>query len=245
MRIGIIAAMPGELKPLVKGWKRMPVSQRTAWKWLSGSGDNVYVAVCAGMGAAAATRAFAEAEADGPLSMVLSIGWAGALREGTCAGEVMIPDLVVDAQTGERMALTPECRSCVLVTTAQVAGEREKRRLAATYGGVLVDMEAATVVRLAQMRGISVCCIKVITDEVGVPLPDLNVYIDKMGQMQTMRFLGYIAVRPKYWKPLLALGTSSARGAKILASMIYNLILNPSLNIAEVNRTGTIQDWQV
>ncbi len=243
MRIGIIAALPGELKPLVKGWKRMPVSQRMARKWLSGSGDDVYVAVCAGMGAVAATRAFAEAEADGPLNMVFSIGWAGALCEGTCAGEIMIPDLVVDAQTGERMALTPECRNCVLVTTARVAGESEKRRLAASYGGVLVDMESATVVRLAQMRGVPVCCIKVITDEVGVPLPDLNPYIDKMGQMKMMRFIGYVAFRPRHWKPLIALGKSSTLGATVLASVIYNLIFNPSLNIAEVNRTGSIQDW--
>src|SRR5215469_11286195 len=153
MRIGIIAALPGELKPLVKSWKRVKTSTARAKKWALRRGDDEWVAVCAGMGAEAVRRAFAEAERNGPLEMVLSVGWAGALLDEVSVGIAQVPTVVIDAQTGEQFGLTQDKRKWRLVTTPQVADAKEKLRLAATYpGAVLVDMEAATVARMAAMR---------------------------------------------------------------------------------------------
>ena len=46
-----------------------------------------------------------------------------------------------------------------------------KARLAEAYGGaVLVDMEAATVARMAKMRQIPLLCIKGVSDEAGAKL---------------------------------------------------------------------------
>jgi adenosylhomocysteine nucleosidase len=153
MRIGIIAALPGELKPLVKNWKRAKTSARRTCKWILRRGDDEWVAVCAGMGADAVQRAFAEAEHDGALDMVLSIGWVGALHNEVPAGTAQVPTIVIDSQTGEQFSLTQGKRIWRLVTAQRVADAKEKARLAATYpGAVLVDMEAATVARLAPMR---------------------------------------------------------------------------------------------
>ena len=66
-----------------------------------------------------------------------------------------------------------------------MANEAEKRRLAETYGGMLVDMESATIARLAQMRGIPVCCMKIDYEtDVSARLPNLNPFISAMGQMR-------------------------------------------------------------
>ncbi len=68
------------------------------------------------------------------------------------------------------------------MTTARIADEAEKRRLAATYpGAVLVDMEGATVARLASMRGIPVYCFKAVSDGLGEMLPDMNPYRRRRG----------------------------------------------------------------
>ena len=57
-RIGIIAAMPGELKPLVQGWKQVRASHgESAWQGTMES--TTCIAVCAGMGKQAAERACA------------------------------------------------------------------------------------------------------------------------------------------------------------------------------------------
>jgi hypothetical protein len=76
-RTAIIAAMPGELKPLVRGW---PHSTRNGVHfWAQRNEEEEWIAACAGAGQAAATRAFAAIEDGGPIDLVFSIGWAGAL----------------------------------------------------------------------------------------------------------------------------------------------------------------------
>jgi adenosylhomocysteine nucleosidase len=219
VKIGIIAAMPGELKPLVRHMPKLPVvrgSGISMWEWERG--DLQVTAVCAGMGAAAARRAFTAAEHTGSLDEVLSVGWAGALNNSAKVGECYIPSEVIDAQTGERFELGSDGERCV--TTVRVADAAEKRRLAATYGAMLVDMEAATVARLAQMRGIPMRCFKAVSDGVDAHLPDLNPYIDERGHLRMVGFLAAVAMRPQSWGALLQLGRNSARSATALAEVV-------------------------
>jgi adenosylhomocysteine nucleosidase len=240
MRIAIIAALPGELGPLVKGWQRVATNDRGIKKWMLSRDRDTWIAVCAGMGADAARRAYANAALDGPLDMLLSVGWAGSLDPAVGAGTVQVPTVVIDAQTGEQFSLTQGERQWRLVTTARVADDAEKARLAATYrGAVLVDMEAATVARLAEMRGIPLLCIKGVSDAAGAVLPDLNPFIDQKGQMRMARFLAYIAVRPRYWPSLWHLGQNSARAAEAMRDLILEFMREK--NVDKLIRTGSIQ----
>ncbi len=242
MRVAIIAALPGELKPLVNlGFKRVPASSKTVMKWVCPMAEDEWVAVCAGMGADAARRAFAESEASGPIDRVLSVGWAGALNEEVYAANSFIASAVVDAQTGERFKLAAGERSMVLVSTARVADETEKRRLAATYSGAMVDMESAAVLRLAMTLDIPVCCVKAISDEVGAILPDFNQFINRQGQMRMFAFVCHVAVRPRYWAALVRLGQTSSAAAHNLASTVFTILSGPK-DFAEINRTGSV-DW--
>ena len=173
-RVGIIAAMPGELAPLVKGWERVPTAKHV-WRWEKEDRGAKWIAACAGIGRDRATKAFAEAEKDGALSAVLTIGWAGALREGFSAGNEYQVRQIVNAQTGEQFEAVSGGERAGLVTSARIAGEAEKRRLAAAYpGAALVDMEGATVARLASMRRIPVFCFKAVSDGLEDRLPDMN-----------------------------------------------------------------------
>ena len=240
MRIAIIAALPGELKPLVKGWQRVATKDRGIKKWILSRDADTWIAVCAGMGADAALRAYASAVSDGPVDMLLSVGWAGALDPTVGPGTAQVPTVVIDAQTGEQFSLTEGDRKWRLVTTARVADGAEKKRLAATYlGAVLVDMEAATVARLADMHGIPLLCIKGVSDAADATLPDLNPFIDHRGQMRMGRFLAYIAVRPGYWPSLLHLGKNSARAAEAMRDLILKFMKEK--NAEKLIRTGSIQ----
>jgi adenosylhomocysteine nucleosidase len=238
MRIGIIAALPGELKPLVKGWQSVKDLNPNVKRWVLARGEDTWIAVCAGMGAEAARRAFAAAEADGPLELVLSIGWVGALKAESAAGSVHVPTVVIDAQTGEQFSLTQGDRTWRLVTTARVADAPEKARLTATYGAALVDMEAATVARLAEMRKIPLLCIKGVSDEAGAELPDLNPFIDQQGQMRMASFLAHVAVRPCYWPSLAQLGRNSARAAEAMRDLIVEFMKEK--NVEKLIATGSL-----
>ncbi len=223
MRIAIIAALPGELKPLVKGWQALQKLPKGIQMWQQPRAQNDVVAVCAGMGAAAARRAFAAAEFGGALDLVLSVGWAGGL-DATDDGTAKVVSEIIDTQTGERFHPSSSDGAFRLVTAVGVANAAEKRRLAATYAATLVDMEAAAVARLAQIRAIPMICIKAVSDDVAAKLPDLNPFIDLSGQLRLGRFLAYVALRPGYWAPLAALGRRSAHAAEALAGAVERLL---------------------
>jgi adenosylhomocysteine nucleosidase len=105
-RTAIIAALPGELKPLVRGWQHESRNGVDLWRWQYGQGE--WIAACAGAGVDAATRAFAEAEQYGPATCVLSVGWAGALNSDFKPGLAYRVTGVIDARTGERFE-TADC----------------------------------------------------------------------------------------------------------------------------------------
>ena len=238
MKIGIIAALPGELRPLVKGWKRRPAPAKGVSLWTTHQDGDEIVAVCGGMGAEAARQSLAAAESSGTLDIVLSVGWAGALDSGMRIGECYIPSEVIDVQTGERFSLTDGSRTLRLVTSPVVADNLEKRRLWSAYDAALVDMEAATIARLAAMRGIPFCCFKGVSDGPEATLPDLNRFIDDRGQMRMRAFLWHVAMRPMLWQPLKALGRNSSLAAEALASKIQRFLLETDVD--RTNRTGAV-----
>jgi adenosylhomocysteine nucleosidase len=217
-RIGIVAAMPGELKPLVSGWNKQDGSM-----WTGSLAGRECVAVAGGMGRAAAARACERIFAAGPVDALISVGWAGALSCGVKPPDAFEVKEVVDPQTGERF-LTGQEQGLRLVTLDHVAGVKEKRRLAESYRAVLVDMEAATVARLAQERGVAFWCCKGISDGSSDELPDFSLFISAKGQMRMGAFLAHVAVRPRYWRNLARMGSNSAKAAVALGRLIEEVV---------------------
>src|SRR5579863_540752 len=174
-RVALIAAFPGELRPLVGSW---PHSKRNGVQfWARRSEEEEWIAACAGTGQDAATRAFAALEDGGPIDLVISLGWAGALRTELPGGSAYNVAGVIDARTGERFLCDAGAGDLWLVTNPTVADEWEKRRLANTYHAALVDMEAAALARLAAMHEIPFYCIKGVSDGVRARLPDFNRFL--------------------------------------------------------------------
>jgi adenosylhomocysteine nucleosidase len=219
-RTAIIAALAGELKPLVVGWKHDSRDKVDLW---SHRDENLYVAACAGVGQAAATRAFAAIERDAPIDLVFSIGWAGALTADLMPGSVHNVAGVIDVQTGERFLCDAGAGDRWLATSPKVADEVEKRRLAASYGAALVDMEAAAVARLAGMRGIPFYCIKGISDGFTDKLPDFNHFM-RDGQFEMARFVLYALLRPWYWPALARMGENSKKASQHIAESLYDFL---------------------
>jgi adenosylhomocysteine nucleosidase len=237
-RIAILAALPSELKPLVKGWQRQPAGKYVSlWTTVDADGDEL-IAVCAGMGATAARRAFQAAEDRGPLDLVLSVGLAGATDAGVRLGTVACLSEVIDVQTGERFTLTEGERRLRLATVTRTAGVQEKARLFASYAAVLVDMEAATVARLAAMRSVPMCCFKAVSDAADANLPEIDRFVDANGQLSVPRFLAYLAVHPGQWSAVARLAKSSRSASEELAESLRAFLRHKDWSYT--NRTGDI-----
>jgi adenosylhomocysteine nucleosidase len=213
-KIAIIAALPGELKPLVRGWE-----QRGKNAWVGRIGECDAVAVAGGIGASAVEREAERVFAGGNLDALVSYGWAGAL---TCAVKPPLAcaiSEVIDAQHGAQFA-TKLAKGYRLITLDHVARADEKRGLAEKYQSVLVDMEAAAVARIAAERNVPFYCFKGISDGYTDQIPDFSQFIDSEGQLQMATLLAHVALRPKYWTSMQRLGQNSSEAARGLAEMV-------------------------
>lgn len=216
-RIGIVAALPGELKPLARGWEKRG-------KLLRGQVGNVEaVATAGGMGSRAAELACASILEDGSVDALLSVGWAGSLSCGLKPPTACAVSEVVDTLTGETFS-TANGDGQRLLTLDHVAGRDEKRSLGMQYQAALVDMEAAAVARVALARGLGFYCFKAVTDGPSDQLPDLNRFTGSDGTLRMAAFLSYVAGRPRFWPGLWRLGKNSSEAAVQLAHFIHSFL---------------------
>ncbi len=230
-RTAIIAAVPGELKPLVKNsagaW---PHSTRNGIHFWVRRGEKEdweeeWIAACAGAGQEAATRAFAVIEDGGPIDLVFSIGWAGALRDEIAPGTAHNVAGVIDLRTGERFRCDAGAGENWLLTSPQVANSAEKRRLASAYKAALVDMEAAAIARLAAMRSIPFYCIKGVSDGLKNHLPDFNRFLSPSGRFHLARFVLFALLRPWYWPAHIRMGENSKQASQSVAESLHEFLL--------------------
>ena len=221
-RTAIIAAFPGELKPLVHGW---PYGTRNGVEfWAQRDSEDEWIAACAGAGQPAATRAFAAIEDGGPVDLLFSVGWAGALTSDIETGSAHNVAGVIDVKTGERFRCEAGSGEVWLATSTKVADEAEKRRLASTYHAGLVDMEAAAVARLAAMREIPFYCIKGVSDGLSERLPDLNRFLSPDGRLRLSRLVLFSILRPWYWPALVRMGENSSKAARNMAESLLEFL---------------------
>ncbi len=221
-RVAIIAAMPGELKPLVRGW---PSSTRNGIRfWAQRNEEEEWIACCAGAGQAAATRAFAAIEDGGPIDLVFSYGWAGALTADAKPGTAYSAAGVIDVRTGERFRCDAGAGEHWLVTSPVVANEAEKQRLASAYNAGLVDMEAAAIARLAQMRSLPFYAIKGVSDGLHEKLPDLNRFIRSDGQFDLTAMVLFSILRPWYWPSLMRMGENSSKASQSMREVLLDFL---------------------
>lgn len=207
----IIAALPREVKALVRGWQEHRLPGRiTAYT------NDFAVVACAGMGAERATLAVQAALSLKPVTSLLSAGLAGACDPALRVGDIVRAGVVVDARTGERFSNSSFKQT--LITTAAIAGSKEKQRLYASYEASAVDMEAATVARLAEAHHLSFRAIKSISDESTFEMQELGQFATADGQLREAAFAVHSALRPQLWPKLFALAGNSKRAVQTLTT---------------------------
>ena len=221
VQFAVLAALPREVRGTVGRNAPEPLYLRR--------GIHLYrlpemVVATAGMGASRVALAFAAMmEACDP-AVVISAGLAGACDAEIAAGSVYEAGMVVHSQTGERFQTGSKASRLILVTTAAIAGVQEKARLAATYGAAMVDMEAATVARLAIAHSLPFRAIKGISDAHDFEMASLSRFAGAQGQFRTAAFAVHTALRPHHWRPAARLGRESNKALEAMGAKLAELI---------------------
>ncbi len=229
-RVGIVAALPAELKPLVRGWVRQPDGT-----YLQQHGQFAALAIAGGMGVENAKRAVEQLASHGALDALVSIGWAGATSCGVQPGKTYDVGEVIDEVGGNRYRTANEANALKLVTSPRILGRQEKRSRAEQWGVSLVDMEAAAVAKLAQEQNIPFFCWKAITDSANEELPDLNQFVVDH-QLRLPQLVTYVLPRPRYIAPLLRMGRNGRSGAEALGRTVQRW-----LSTIQSREAGTTQ----
>jgi adenosylhomocysteine nucleosidase len=211
----IVAALPREIQPLVRGWKE----HRLPGNILAYTNDNAVV-VCAGMGAQRAVLAVQTAMQLKPVTALLSVGLAGACDPSLDVGAIVRAGEVIDVQTGERFS-NSQFRQ-VVVSVASVANVQEKQRLYATYYASAVDMEAAAVAHLAKAHGLYFQVTKAISDKADFEMGLMDRFVTADGQFREAAFAAHAILRPWLWKELISLALNSKRAIAALTVELKN-----------------------
>lgn len=208
----MIAALPREVRALVKGWERRRIAGGVVYT----NGDAVVA--CAGMGAARMALAVQAAMDVLPVTDLISVGLAGACDPKMRVGEIVRAGVVVDARTGERFEDAQFKQ--VLVSSDAIANAKEKARLHASYSAAAVDMEAASVARLAQAHGLGFHAIKAISDEAEFEMEGLARFSTAEGQFREAAFALHAALRPAMWSKVIVLGRNSSKAVDALTEAL-------------------------
>ena len=223
--VAIVAALPRELLALAGEAKPDKALRREGIYLVRVPGG---VLAAAGMGAARVTLAVEAALRAAPgVDTLLSAGLAGACSGQLQPGQIAEAALVVDARTGERYSTG--CEGEVLVSFDAIASVKEKARLAAAYGAALVDMEAATVARLALARGLGFRAVKGVSDAHDFELEGLSRFSGKRGEFRTAAFALHTALRPWMWGPAMTLGRHSTRALAGLTEALRQVLVDASV----------------
>jgi adenosylhomocysteine nucleosidase len=207
----IIAALPREVKHLVCGWQEHRLPNKTILYT-----NDVAVVACGGIGPARATLAIQAAMAMKPVTALLSVGLAGACDPSLKVGDIVRAGVVVDTQSGERYSNSQFKQ--VLVSTPAIASVKEKQRLYESYRASAVDMEAATVARIAQAHNLPFQAIKVISDDASFELQELGRFVTPDGRFREAGFAAYSVAQPRLWSKLFHLAANSKRAVECLTA---------------------------
>lgn len=244
-KIAIIAAMEREIAPLVRGWQRATLSSAPTLssnkrEFSCFERDGV-VAVVSGIGCKNAELAARAVVAQYRPSILISVGLAGALIRSLKAGSVFTPNLVVDAADGAEYRCTADSNHVsggVLLSAGEIAGAQAKQELVNRFHGLVVDMEAAGVAKVAQEAQIGFRCVKAISDEADFMMPPMGKFVAAAGNFQTGKFALWAAMRPWQWATVAALARNSKRATLALCNRLQADLAggSPSKEIATLNK---------
>jgi len=215
IEVAIVAAMEREIAPLVRGWEMILGPRYRFYER-----GNV-IAFAGGIGPRAARHAADTVLTFRQPALIISAGFAGALRESLSVGAVFVPTKVLSIP--EEQTFSIENGKGTLVSVADIVNPRMKQELKTRYAADAVDMEAASVAAIAQARGVRFLAIKAISDEATLELPPMSRFIDSRGEFQTFRFAVHTAIRPALWSAIGRLKRNADKAANALCEFLARI----------------------
>jgi adenosylhomocysteine nucleosidase len=183
MRIGMLAPMPSELRPLVRKLELRPSAAAAGTKVHEGrSGSASVVAATTGMGTAGAADAARSLLDGGDVDHVLVVGIAGGIDDRLAIGDVIRPGVVIDGASGAEYRPHPLGEQSdspdqgALHTSDEFIVDPERVAALRARGVIAMDMETAAVAAVCEERGCPWSVVRAISDRSSDGMADEEVF---------------------------------------------------------------------
>ena len=167
VRVGVLAPMKSELKPVVKAFGLEPAQIDGVSVHTGTVGNADVVATLTGIGTGLATKATERLLALGEFDRVMVVGIAGSVGPTVNIGDLVIPEVVVDGTTGSEYRPAPiesPAPRGSIHTSDDFIVDRERLALLIAQGVIAVDMETGSVAAVCAARGVAWSTVRAISD---------------------------------------------------------------------------------
>ncbi len=211
----VLAAMPRELRPLVRAFRLRPTASAGLPAWDDGS----VLAVAVGVGPARASAGAANVLQGVTAARVVVTGVAGGIDSSLGVGDLVRPAAVVDVRTG--VVRTPTrggARSGVLATVERIylsgTGPTDEPAVRLPPDTTAVDMETAAIAAVCDAKGVPWDVVRAISDVAGTLTPEIASLLRPDGRVDMTGATRLVLRDPRSIGRLVRLGLDTARAVR-------------------------------
>jgi adenosylhomocysteine nucleosidase len=167
IRVGVLAPMKSELRPVARAFALRPAQIDGIDVHTGVVGNAEVIATTTGIGTALATSATEWLLDVAELDRVMVVGIAGGVGPSVGIGDVVIPEVVVDAPSGNAYrpaAIDGPAPRGSIVTSDDFVVDPDRLAHLIAQGVVAVDMETGSVAAVCDRRGVRWSAVRAISD---------------------------------------------------------------------------------
>jgi nucleoside phosphorylase len=171
---------------------------------------------------------------DQSIDICICAGLAGGLRPSLKAGEVFVPDVIMESEKNSTRTCNQELveiaaglgatRVGRILTSKIVLGQVQSKKAAASHADA-VDMESFEVVTIASEKRIPATVIRAVSDTFDEELPlDFDLASNSRGEVSVARMALQLLAKPRQISAAIAFGKQSTLAAANLANFLDQYI---------------------
>ena len=221
VRVGVLAPMKSELRPVVRAFGLQPAQMGGVAVHTGRVGNADVVATTTGIGTALATSATERLLGLGELDHVMVVGIAGGVGPSVGIGDLVIPEVVVDGPTGNEYRPTPivgpASRGSIVTSDDFIVDPGRLAQLIAN-GVIAVDMETGSVAAVCAARGVPWSTVRAISDRAEDGDEEMVKLANPDGSPNAAAIARYFARHPGRIPYMLKVGKGAVLAAKNAAT---------------------------